>query len=39
MAGQFKGDSELIDISKVAGQWLLSGNSSRVGVTAKARCF
>jgi hypothetical protein len=39
MAGQFKGDSEFIDISKVMGLWLLSGSSARSGVTAKARCF
>ena len=39
MAGQFKGDSEFIEISKVLGQWYLSGGSSRSGVSAKARCF
>jgi hypothetical protein len=39
MAGQFKGDTEFVDISKVGGQWYLSGGSARSGVTAKARCF
>lgn len=39
MAGQFKGDSEFIDISKVGGHWYLSGRSARSGVAAKARCF
>ncbi len=39
MAGQFKGDSEFVNLSKLAGQWYLSGGSARSGVAAKARCF